>query len=81
MFCSPAESDRASRAGHRRRDEHALDFAGGITLLEIIEAVRSPIVEPPVSFETNQTQMMKAGAFAPAASARALAKILLLINP
>jgi hypothetical protein len=34
-----------------------------------------------LSFETNQTQMTKAGAFAPAASARALAKILLLINP
>jgi hypothetical protein len=33
-----------------------------------------------VSFETNQTQMMKAGEIAPAASARAL-KTLLLINP
>ena len=37
--------------------------------------------EPPVSFEANQTQTMKAGAFAPAPSARALAKLLLLINP
>jgi hypothetical protein len=34
-----------------------------------------------VSYDADQTQMMKAGAFAPAASARALAKNLLLINP
>ena len=33
--------------------------------------------EPPVSFETNQTQTMKAGAFAPAPSARALGDLLL----
>jgi hypothetical protein len=42
MFCSPAESDRVSRAGHRRGDADALDFSGGITLLEKTEADRSP---------------------------------------
>jgi hypothetical protein len=46
-----------------------------------IEAVSAPQREPHVPQDAHQTLTMNAGSFAPRPSARALQKLLLLINP